>query len=73
MPDRCDLSDLLVTECACRIHAPTEPDLSSGEPGPVFVARYHGRCSGCGTHIHDGDRIRHAGTPGAYIHEECEP
>jgi hypothetical protein len=70
--DRCDLSDLLVTECGCRIHAPTEPE-PAGDPGPPFPARYPGHCSGCGDPIHDGDMIRHAGTPGAYIHEECTP
>lgn len=72
MADRCDLSDLLVTECGCRIHAPTEPD-PTGDPGPPFRARYGGRCSGCDTAIHEGDTIRDAGTPGAYLHEECTP
>lgn len=70
MTGRCDLSDLLVEECACRVHGPAEP--APGRPGPVIAARYPGRCSGCDGPIVVGDPIRHAGTDGAYVHEGCE-
>jgi hypothetical protein len=49
MSDRCELSDLPVDQCACRIHAPTQPavDLEREPDVPSPVAPFG--CLGCGT------------------------
>lgn len=76
MADLCSLSDLPVDQCGCRIHAP-EADKGSQvrpvqafTPGPVFEARYPGRCVECDERIHEGDWIRV--TPDGPIHNDCE-
>lgn len=47
--DRCDMSDLLKTDCAhCR---------SSGKLRRTRIAEYRGTCTGCAEGIEPGDRI----------------
>ena len=75
MTARCDLSDLPVEMCACRIHAPAPP-ASTGldRLGLPFEAQYPGRCSDCDRGIREGDLIQRAaedGEPAGYVHEEC--
>src|ERR1035437_4115659 len=74
MSDRCDLSDLPVDQCACRIHAPTEPPTLSqridGRILATFFARYDGRCEICDRPIISGEPIcsvEHLG----YVHKDC--
>lgn len=67
---RCDLSDLLVTECACRLHSTPEPAYARGGSVTRFVARYDGHCEGCGRRTHAGDTIARTDV-GDYICEEC--
>lgn len=76
MADRCDLTELLVTECACRLHRNladpgADPDarpFSTG-PGPWFVARFP-NCCPCGEPIREGDEIRANGFE--YVGRCCE-
>lgn len=67
---RCELSDLPVTQCGCRIHAPSPPaPRDQDEDGPrPFRAQFHGWCSGCGVAIEPGDLIVSAD---GYLHEGC--
>jgi len=65
---RCDLSDLPVEQCACRIHAPKDEPAPSGRG---FVARYDGECPECFEEITAGvDLIVHSIMSG-YVHVEC--
>lgn len=66
--ERCDLSDLLVTECACRIHKPAPLQIPTH--GPVFVAEYHGPCAACDDRVRPGDLARY-GPDGLIVHEGC--
>lgn len=53
-----------------------EPEAVSDLPigyGPVFRAKYQGRCSVCDQPVHEGDPIRRAGDEGAWVHTECVP
>lgn len=66
---RCELTELLVDQCACRLHrAPVPP------PAPEilahFVARFDSRCAGCGEWMHEGDRIAKT-TDHDYLCEAC--
>jgi len=70
MLERCDLSDLLVTECACRLHATPEPAYEAGEITTRFSARFDSECDGCGGQIYEGDRIART-VNGEYICERC--
>lgn len=68
MSDRCDLTDLLITSCACPQHRGgevIEPAATAGQP---FEAAYEGRCPNCDRPIHVGQAIvRLADDPG-YVH-----
>lgn len=70
---RCDVTDLIATQCAHCRPAPAEPERSTspGDYGHVFTARYPGVCSEGGDRIHEGDLIRYCGYEGAYAHDEC--
>lgn len=72
MTDRCDLSDLPVDQCACRIHAP-KPDPSDMRAFVVtarFPARFNSRCDGCDKAMAEGDPIARTDTA-EYICSEC--
>jgi len=66
---RCDLSGLLVDQCACRVHAPKPP-----APEYVIVARFHARfdstCPGWGNAIEETDPIART-EDGDYICSGC--
>ena len=77
MGERCPLSDLLVTECGCRVHAPAPAPTPTAPArsglilrGPAIEARYPSRCKECNEPIHPGDLIRRT-LSGPYVHEEC--
>lgn len=75
MTGRCELSDLPVEMCACRIHAPAaqlDPVETVGQP---FTARYAGVCAACESPIREGQRIARHADPGAgYVHADgCRP
>lgn len=74
MSERCDLSDLPVDMCACRIHAPTEPPTMSqridGRVLATFSARYDGRCEICDQSFAPGERICNIEYLG-YVHKDC--
>jgi hypothetical protein len=67
--DRCELTDLLVSDCAhCRGIAeerPIDPEL-----GPWFAAAYPGHCARCSFPIRVGNTIRADGHRG-YLCQEC--
>lgn len=69
--ERCDLSDLLVSECGCRIHAPVETERKT--LSRVFPAQFPGKCAECREPIDVGDRITFVPMmrDGGYVHEEC--
>ena len=73
MTERCDLSDLPVDQCACRIHGPKEPKPTTGS-GRGFPAAYGGRCDVCGDRIHVGDliAIAYGMVAGAWAHADCQ-
>jgi len=71
MSDRCELSDLPVDQCACRVHAP--------EPARVvrdyvitarFPARFDSECDACGNAMDEGDPIARTDA-GDYICAAC--
>lgn len=75
MSERCDLSDLPVEMCACRVHGPKE-ERTAPTVGPVFAARYDGRCAVCDGRAYVGDRCRVLivdGCTTGIVHEGCEP
>ena len=68
-PQRCDLTDLLVAQCAhCCGH--TLPTDQPADLGPTFTARYAGICAGCGDQFDAGDQIRADGA-GGYLCDDC--
>ena len=68
----CDLSDLPVEQCACRVHGPHDA-AAPGSFGVPFTARFGGHCQACDEDIHPGDRIvRPDNGRGVYIHEDCQ-
>lgn len=70
MTARCDLSDLPVEMCACRIHGPKEP-IELPPSIHAFMARFDGECGECHEPIDAGvDLIVHSIMSG-YVHEEC--
>jgi hypothetical protein len=71
-PVRCDLSDLPVDQCACRVHGPAETPSDGPPPGLLFEAKFPGRCTSCGERIEPGDLITADGR-GGYICEEDVP
>lgn len=73
MSARCDLTELPVTDCACR-NCRNLPDPiveEKGELGPWFAARFEGRCAGCEERFDGGDPIRADGTGYGYLAECC--
>ena len=68
MSERCELSDLPVEQCACRVHGPQES--APSVPSSAFWARYPGVCPECDEEIEPGDMIRY-GMDGRYVHAEC--
>jgi hypothetical protein len=70
----CDLSDLPVEQCGCRVHAPAEkrPTRPERDASPWAIrARFPGVCPECEGRIVAGDLIVQVGADGAYVHEEC--
>lgn len=81
---RCDLSDLPVDQCGCRIHRPG-PSIIDVEPhhervtpafGRPVTARYPGRCPGCREPYDAGEMIRldqanQATGEGRWWHDDC--
>ena len=68
--ERCELSELPVEQCACRIHGPREEISTAGRR--TYFARFAGRCRECREEIEVGDMI--APSPmadGGFVHEEC--
>lgn len=72
MSDRCELSGLLVEQCACRIHG-QRPDQGLGVFGahraPTIEARCVTTCPACDDDIQPGDRITR--TDDGWVHEGC--
>lgn len=70
MSERCDLSNLFIDECACRIHGPKE---SAATPtGIVISARYSGLCADIGDDIEPGELIVMRDN-GRWAHVQCAP
>jgi len=68
---RCDLSDLLVSECACRIHAKPAPKCAESEIVARFPARFDSNCDDCGARMREGDPIAKTHDD-EYICERCQ-
>jgi hypothetical protein len=69
---RCELSDLPVDQCACRIHAPN-PYASERNDIAVtarFHARFRSECDSCGNAMSEGDLIGRT-KDGDYVCSEC--
>jgi hypothetical protein len=69
MSARCELSDLLIEECACRIHTPARPP-SDYVITARFLARFDSKCDGCGNAMDEGDPIART-EDSDYICEAC--
>ncbi len=68
MADRCDFSDLLVTDCShCRGMDVPEPVFERYS----FVARFDGVCRICSMDIVSGDRLTVVVEGSPAIHQEC--
>jgi hypothetical protein len=69
MSDRCDITDLLVDQCA---HCRKLPDpVPPARAGPPITAAWPGRCANCKRPFDAGDRIRRLGDDGSYIGPCC--
>jgi hypothetical protein len=78
---RCEVTELLVDECACRLHrnlpdpAPDrdlfEAPAAAREARPWFASMYGGDCAGCGDRFDAGDTIRASRAFGGYVAECC--
>jgi len=66
---RCEMSDLPVEQCACRIHGPSERRPRITRHGMPWEARFPGACEDCERRIHVGDSIMR--TEDGYAHEDC--
>jgi len=69
--ERCVLTELLVTECACRIHGKPEPKCLETDIVARFPARFDSNCDDCGVRMHLGDPIAKT-YDGDYICEGCQ-
>jgi hypothetical protein len=78
--ERCELSDLPVGQCACRVHKPGQeadahpaPEPASRIYGPEIAARYPGRCLHCGDRVVVGEPVRMTLTPmgSRTVHTGC--
>lgn len=70
--ERCDLTELPVTDCAhCRDHTEETKDRASVTVGQPFTANHPGRCGGCDEPIHVGDEIARAAESSGYLCKEC--
>lgn len=68
MSERCDLSDLLVEQCGCRVHA---PQVSTSIPtGTVVSAKYPGLCTEGSDDIKPGELIAMT-EDGTWVHVGC--
>lgn len=72
MSERCELSDLPVDQCACRIHTPPEPERSQRDYVITarFPARFDSECDACGNAMDQGDPIART-DDGDYICSAC--
>ena len=75
MSERCELSDLFVDQCACRIHAPLPRARDSWRTGIYsitarFPARFDSECDACGEAMSEGDPIARTDN-NEYICKEC--
>lgn len=74
MTERCDLTELPVEQCACRMHAP-QPSVGvrvvEHAPPGWLVARYAGQCAVCGEPFSEGALIRRDEDTGRWMAECC--
>lgn len=56
MNERCELSDLLVDQCACRLHAP-RPERTPYTILAWFPAHFDSHCEECDRSMFRGERI----------------
>jgi hypothetical protein len=57
MSERCELSDLLVDQCACRKHNPPVWQTRDHIITARFPARFDSECDACGEAMAEGDPI----------------
>ena len=71
--ERCELSELRVSQCACRTHGPQQETRTAEAQMAAFRARFTGECMECMQAIDIGDHIAEAtlSGDGGYVHEEC--
>ena len=72
MNERCDLSGLLVDQCACRIHAPAPQRLETRDYVITarFPARFNSHCDECDSPMLEGDPIART-DDGDYLCKGC--
>ena len=70
MVTRCDLSDLPVDQCACRIHAPVSITPSEYVITARFPARFNSYCDACDAPMAAGASIART-DEGDYICDGC--
>jgi hypothetical protein len=70
--ERCELSELPVDQCACRIHAPNPYAVERNDIAVTarFRARFDSECDSCGNAMDQGDLIGRT-KDGDYICGEC--
>ena len=67
---RCALSDLLVTECACRMHSRTPGKWKESEIQTWFLSNFDSKCNGCFKPMFKGDAIART-YDGDYVCRGC--
>jgi hypothetical protein len=68
----CELSDLPVDQCACRIHSAPAATFRDFAITARFPARFDSRCDYCEKPMAEGDPIART-DDGDYICERCAP
>lgn len=69
-PARCELTELLVDQCAHCRPAPVPEPSEATSYGPWILAVYGGECADCDDQIWPGDAIRSDGE-GGWLCETC--
>lgn len=69
---RCEMSELLVSQCACRVHVHAETEIDAERrPTGGFVAKYDGQCIECQEEIRAGVDVLVFSALSGWVHEEC--
>lgn len=71
MADICELSDLPVDQCACRVHAHAETEIDADPWRGAVVAKYDGECVECQEEVRAGVDLLVFTSASGWVHKDC--